>query len=284
MPFYSPLRYPGGKRKLGPLIAAVIARNGLDDSTYIEPYAGGAGVAMHLLMNGPVPLVWINDADPRIAAFWLAVKHNSGELCDRIARTKVTVSEWHRQRAVQQSSRVRRIDLAFSTFYLNRTSRSGVLQGGVVGGQRQEGRWKLDARYNKSELIHRIQAIARHRDRLRVTGLDAGELLASIQGATAAFVFLDPPYFHKRDRRLYRNEYEPEDHEEIASQLSTMSPRWLLTYDNCEEVRDLYQGMRFRNFRLCYTAGEKRLGRELLIAPAGLKVPRVAIPAAVRAP
>ena len=63
--------------------------------------------------------------------------------------------------------------LGFATFFLNRTNRSGILNGGIIGGRDQTGPWKIDARFNAPELVHRIESIAGMRDRIKLTRQDA---------------------------------------------------------------------------------------------------------------
>lgn len=275
MPFLSPLRYPGGKRKLAEFVESLIDLNSIDGGTYVEPYAGGAAVALHLLLQTSVPRIIINDVDPCLYAFWRAVKDSPEHLCRRISSVSVDMSEWHRQRAVLLGTRPSRLDLAFATLFLNRTNRSGVLLAGVIGGQAQEGRWKVTARFNKRTLIERIEAIADRSERLEVRGNDAMELIKELnhQSASSVFGFLDPPYYHKADRRLYRDDYRPSDHETVAGQLRRVKLRWLLSYDDCAEIRRLYRGHRRVRFRISYTAGRKRAGSEVFFVSHDTAIP-----------
>lgn len=95
---YSPLRYPGGKSRLAGFIRLVIQNLNIDDCTYVEPFAGGAGVALSLLLDGTVNRVVINDYDKAVYSFWRAVKNEPAELIKRIASTSITIDEWHRQK------------------------------------------------------------------------------------------------------------------------------------------------------------------------------------------
>ena len=276
MPFYSPLRYPGGKRKLGNYVLALLHQNRLNDHVYLEPYAGGAAVALHLLLEHQVPTVWINDVDTRIGAFWHAVRDHSEELCRRISSVSIDLDQWKRQRHIYVYECGDVVDVAFATLFLNRTNRSGVLLGGIIGGKEQRGKWKMGARFNRQNLIARIEAIADQMERIRVTCMDAVELLTSIASTESdTFVFLDPPYYHKVDRRLYWNDYTPEDHERIADVLLKSKCAWLLTYDDCEEIRALYGRRKAVHYSLCYTAGRKRRGAEVLFASSSLSLPPV---------
>jgi len=274
VPFYSPLRYPGGKRKLSSFVQKLIEANGLDQAAYVEPYAGGAAVALHLLLETDLPKIVINDIDPAIYSFWVVVKNNPEELCRRISDVRIDMAEWQRQKSVQVAKDPCQIDLAFSTLFLNRTNRSGVLLAGVIGGKEQQGPWKISARFNKKTLIERIEAISAKADRLKVVGIDAAVLLEDLAAeGKSTFLFLDPPYYHKADKRLYRNYYTPSDHATIATLLRKVHLPWLLVYDDCPEVRDLYGTIEPITLSLFYTAGKKREGKELLYVSPGSVVP-----------
>lgn len=126
----------------------------LQGGTYIEPYAGGASVALSLLYEGYARHIKINDKDRSIFAFWHAVLNDTEELCRRIQDTPVTMETWQAQREVQrQKETADLLILGFSTFFLNRTNRSGILSGGVIGGKEQTGNYLMDARYNNHDLI-----------------------------------------------------------------------------------------------------------------------------------
>lgn len=179
MRHYTPLRYPGGKSKVANYIKLLFELNGIRDGIYVEPYAGGAGVALALLLDEYVSEIHINDLNPSIYSFWSAVLNQTEELCDLISVTPVSMEEWSKQYEIQeQPDGKTTLELAFSTFFLNRTNRSGIIsKAGVIGGKDQTGKWKIDARYNKEELIKRIRFIAMYRDRINLTRLDAIELI-----------------------------------------------------------------------------------------------------------
>ena len=157
----SPLRYPGGKLCLLDPISHILRLNSLERGHYAEPYAGGCGLALALLFNGFVSDIHINDVDRSIWAFWSAVLDDTEELIARMNRTRITLPEWRRQRAVQKNSaKADKMDLAFSTLFLNRTNRSGIIKNaGVIGGLLQDGDYTIDCRFNKEELERRIRRI-----------------------------------------------------------------------------------------------------------------------------
>lgn len=275
MAFFTPLRYPGGKGKLAYYVKALIENNDLNDGHYVEPYAGGAGVALDLLFNEYVQHIHINDIDPAVYAFWNCVAHQSDKLCQRIADTNVTIDEWERQKQIINSAQAEGLDLAFATFFLNRTNRSGILKAGVIGGKAQSGKWTLDVRYNKADLIKRIERIARYQDRIHVYNQDTLALLKSLpnQLPDNTLIYLDPPYYEK-GQGLYRNFYNHQDHVNIKQAIDTIKHiPWIVSYDNAPEIAEIYQGYRSDVFDLQYTAQTKRVGSEIMIYSDNLLIP-----------
>ncbi len=274
----SPLRYPGGKAVLSDFLASTIEANQLKDCTYVEPYAGGAGAAVNLLLEGKVEQIILNDYDRSVWSFWYAILNHTDAFVERIKSTRVTVAEWKRQREIYRAQPRSEIELGFAAFFLNRCNRSGIMtNGGVIGGLDQSGKWKIDARYNKDELIRRIEAIASLRDKIKVCNLDAIEFLQleilKKSNRSKFFVYLDPPYFEKGSR-LYLNFYDRKNHAKLAGFLHRIRRvHWLVTYDNTPTIRDLYAWRPITDFGLHYSAAESKNGREILITSPGLRVP-----------
>ncbi|SMG40624.1 DNA adenine methylase [Dethiosulfovibrio salsuginis] len=277
MPFYTPLRYPGGKRKLVPFIENLIEANHLIGINYIEPYAGGAALALQLLFDGYASTIHINDLNASVFSFWNAVLNHTEALSRKIHDTHVSMEEWFRQKEIQAnaSSLVGSMDLAFSTFFLNRTNRSGIIKGGVIGGKNQEGEWKLDARFKKDELVRRIQNIAAKRDKIKVTRMDAVKLIEQLPQDSRNFLYLDPPYY-KKGQGLYDNFYGPDDHKTVSQALERITIPWAISYDNTPEIRVLYKDYKSLTYSLSYTAQEKADGSEFLAVSEGLSFPQKA--------
>lgn len=278
--FASPLRYPGGKAGLSGFLAEVIRLNGLADAVYAEPYAGGAGAALHLLFGEHVSRVLINDKDRCVAAFWRAVINRHERFLGLLEDTPVTIEEWHRQRQVYLNpARHSFVDLGFATFFLNRCNRSGIIPtGGPIGGQGQTGKWKLDARFNRKELRRRIEKIVSYRERIEIFSKDAivflTEIVAPRSRTRPLLVYLDPPYYAK-GQELYLSAYKHWDHVTLAKFISCgFAYKWLMTYDNVPQVRKIYSAFRRIPFSLSYTAYDRRVGQELLIHNGDLKIPR----------
>jgi DNA adenine methylase len=279
---HSPLRYPGGKQVLSRVLAHLIAKNGLEGGTYAEPYAGGAGAALTLLFGEHVHRIMINDADIRIHAFWSSILNKTDKFLKLLQDTPLTVAQWQIQRGIYRRAREHdRLAVGFATFYLNRCNRSGIIDNaGLIGGLRQTGLWKLDARFNRAELAKRIHRICRYKSRIALSNLDAIEFLKTLEEepptkADRVFVYLDPPYYAKGSQ-LYLNHYQPADHAALASYLSRDLPyTWVLSYDNVPQIRRLYRRkFKTTTFDLGYSAHRRRTGSELLIYPAHLAFPR----------
>ncbi|MGX9523128.1 DNA adenine methylase [Vibrio mediterranei] len=271
----SPLRYPGGKTAIWPLVSKIISDNELSKGHYAEPYAGGCGLALSLMFKGYVHELHLNDLDRSIWCFWDAVINRTNDFIDKILSTEVTIDEWYIQRAIQKNKdEADDFDLAFSSFFLNRTNRSGViLKAGVIGGYAQSGKYKLDCRFNKTGLVERIRRIEKYKHRIHLYNLDAIDFLNHTDTNLPAnsIYCVDPPYFVKGST-LYTNFYEPSDHQHIATTLNNLERSWILTYDNSPAIQALYEDRRQYRFNLNYSAAHKRIGTELLITSDDLAI------------
>ena len=283
--FTSPLRYPGGKGMLANFMKLVISQNGLLDGHYVEVYAGGAGVAWPLVFEEYVQHIHINDLNRSVYSFWKSVLENTEEFCKLIYDTPVTIREWHRQKNIQLDPKNHSpLELGFSTFFLNRTNRSGIITGGVIGGKAQTGKWKLDARFNKGDLSARIQCIARYASRISVYRLDAAEFIAQVIPLLPhrALIYLDPPYYSK-GKDLYEDHYSHEDHIKIAKLVSRhIKQPWIVSYDAAPEILDLYGRYRSIQYNLSYSAQERYAGTEIMYFSRNLIIPVVTHPAQVK--
>lgn len=273
--FVSPLRYPGGKLKVADYVKRLFEANDLMDGTYIEPYAGGASVALTLLFSEYVARIKINDIDRSIYAFWHSVLEQTDDLCRLIADTPVTMEVWVAQREVQaHKNDADLLELGFSTFFLNRTNRSGILSGGVIGGKNQDGSFKIDARYNKEDLIERVVSIAEYKDRIELTSIDAVELLNQQKqdNIEKTLCYLDPPYYVK-GRDLYLNYYNDDNHRAIAEAIRKYKGKWIISYDAVDFIKELYKDYRQKEYCLSYSAGNPAKGKEIMIYSNELEVP-----------
>lgn len=274
---FTPLRYPGGKGKLAAYVKEIIRTNKLYDGEYVEPYAGGAAIGLELLFQEYVTKIHINDLNGAVYSFWKAVLNDTEELCRLIKSTRLTVASWDRQKRIFSNPRDHSyVKVGFATFFLNRTNRSGILNGGIIGGRDQTGPWKIDARYNADELIFRVESIAKMRSRIRLTRSDALAMLrfGLPKWPKNTLIYLDPPYY-ERGRELYYDYYKPEDHAELArfvrEQMAERS--WIVSYDNVAPIKKLYSGFRMIVYDVGYTARENRIGREVMFFAPKLVIP-----------
>lgn len=286
MRFNTPLRYPGGKGKLTDFIKLVFEQNDLLDGHYIEPYAGGAGIALTLLLHSYASCIHLNDLNPAVHAFWRAVLDDPEALCKKILDTPVTMDEWNKQKAILSNPvGYSPLDVAFSTFFLNRTNRSGIILGGVIGGKSQDGDWKLNARFNKKDLITRIERIAMYRSRIHLYNLDAAKLITDVLPTLPkkSLVYLDPPYYVK-GKGLYQNHYLHDDHIAIAKLVKKdIKLPWIVSYDHAPEIVGMYKGCPTIEYGINYSAQERYKGAEVMFFSSKLKVPDIKNPADLKA-
>lgn len=279
--FTSPLRYPGGKGALSNFIKVIVSQNGLLDGDYVEVYAGGAGIAWTLLLGEYVRRVHINDLNRPLMAFWHSVIHSTDEICQLIQDTPVTIEEWYRQQRVQANLEEHSIlEVGFSTFFLNRTNRSGILKGGVIGGKSQNGKWRIDARFNRRDLVQRVQRIGQYSNRIQLYNLDAVHFIREVlpRLSQKTLVYLDPPYY-KKGQDLYENHYEKEDHRQIATLVSQQIRQpWIVSYDAAPEIIELYGNYQQLLYHISYSAQDRYAGAEVIIYNR-LKIPYVKDPA-----
>ncbi len=274
--FKTPLRYPGGKQRLWKFIDEIITTNDLENGEYAEPYAGGAGVAIELLVRKRISKIHLNDSCIGVYAFWHSILNDTDRFCRRISRASLTVEDWRKHREVFKNRHDADVlDLGFAMFYLNRCNRSGILTGGVIGGLSQTGKWKMDARFPRNDLITRIEVIASCRSKIKITNWDAERFLTDYipKLPPKSLVYCDPPYFRKAER-LYPNHYKASDHVRIAQIVQTKVPRpWIVSYDSCEEIAALYHGRNTFEYSLQYSAAKAYKGAELFIFSDETRIP-----------
>ncbi|HCY83248.1 MAG TPA: DNA methyltransferase, partial [Xanthomarina gelatinilytica] len=212
-------------------------------------------------------------------AFWHSVLNKTNQLCEKIDNAELTIDEWKKQREIQSNKRnANLLDLGFSTFYLNRTNRSGIITAGVMGGIDQTGNYLMDCRFNKTDLISRIKKIAKEKKRIRLYRKDAVKLIDKIQleaeNENVVFYF-DPPYYLKADS-LYMNHYEDKNHKKVSEKIkSIQNIKWIVSYDNVPEIRELYSDCSNKAFEFKHTAYEIRDGKEILFFSDNIQRPKI---------
>ena len=276
----SPLRYPGGKANLAGFLRGLIGANVGAECTYFELYAGGAGAALDLLLGGDVRQIVLNDADIHIYYFWDSILHHTEDFLRLMWDTPVNMDSWHIQRAIYDEGQVDAenlsdnqnhspLEIGFATFFLNRTNRSGIItKAGPIGGANQTGKYKMDCRFNKTNLEQKIQGIAARAGNIEIYNEDT---LTFIQQNVArlsedhSFMYLDPPYY-KNGSSLYLNAYDHQDHAELRDLMAGLrNLKWMISYDDVEEIHQLYDGFRTARHELSYFLQQKRKTNEFFV-------------------
>lgn len=265
----SPLRYPGGKGKLYKQVKQIILDNNLQDRAYTEPFAGGYGIGIKLLLNNDINHAIINDFDYHIYAIWQCIFLHTETFIRLIMNTPINLQTWETQKKIYNDYQNHSLlEVGFSAFFLNRTNYSGVLKGGPIGGIEQSGKYKIDCRFNKQRLIASIQRISTFRNNVEIYNMDINKFIDTIilKRQNELFVNFDPPYVSKGEV-LYKNYFNEDDHKQLANKIITnlQDVQWIMTYDDCELIRELYKEFNPQKFNLQYYAGTKRIGNELLI-------------------
>ena len=263
---YSPLRYPGGKSKITPFISLIIEKLNIEQCVYVEPFAGGAGVALSLLLNGKVSEIVINDYDKAIYAMWRAILEDTNRFIDLVRNTPLTIAEWRKQKNIYTNNNKHySLELGFAAFYLNRTNRSGILSAGPIGGDLQKGKYLIDARYNRDALITKIQDIAKHKSHIHLYNKDIDSFIRTYlpRYQAQAFVYFDPPYYNK-GKELYKNFFEHNDHKRIADLICQLDCHWMVTYDDVEEICEMYNGYLCKKFDLNYSLANSGKKSEIM--------------------
>lgn len=275
--YLSPLRYPGGKASLSDFFENVLTLNKIN-GTYCEAYAGGAGAALNLLFANKVKKIILNDADFHIYAFWYSVLNHTDEFISAIKKCRISIPQWKKQRKIYEKPLEHSLfQVGFSTFFLNRCNRGGILpNAGPIGGFEQEGNYSIDARFNKENLINRIKNIGDKGENIEIHNLDATDFLSNVISTlnpAQTLIYLDPPYF-QQGQKLYLNFYDESDHEVIEKSLQGFSNyKWIVSYDNVPEINDIYEEYRKFSFNLNYSVQVCRKGKELMVFSSRLKLP-----------
>ena len=270
------MRYPGGKNKLSKFIAKICLDNNVNGH-YVEPYAGGASVALHLLLEEKVQKITINDYDRSVFAFWHSVLKNTKKLCELIENTEINIENWQKAKNIQKNKeKAKLLDLGFSTFFLNRTNISGIINAGIIGGLGQNGKYKMDCRFNKQELVQRIKKIARYKKNIELYNLDALELIKKIQKESnnkKTIFYFDPPYYLK-GASLYMNHYKEDEHKAVADAIKRIKNiNWVISYDNTPQIEKIYNWIpkkRKEKYSFNHSAYKAREGKEILFFSKGL--------------
>lgn len=274
----SPLRYPGGKTQLSRFLMQLLKLNKLDDIVYAEPFAGGFGAGIELLFKNKVKSVIINDYDIAIYSIWYAILNETERFINDIINVNISIQEWKIQKNIYNKSLEEKIysyDLAFATYFLNRTNRSGIITGGPIGGKNQNGKYKLDCRFNKSDLIRKFVRISDYKDKIHLYNMEANDFIDTIilrYNPNEIFTFFDPPYY-EQGKNLYTNFFKHEDHLNLQEKINNLSDYyWILTYDNKDEILSIYEDYAKYIYSIKYSASNVRKAKEILIPSSKVKL------------
>lgn len=263
---YSPLRYPGGKNKLTPLVDILMKNAGISEGIYIEPFVGGGGVALSLLLNGKVRKIVINDFDIAIYSVWYAILNETDKFINLIDSVELSIEEWKKQKKIYLQNKTKySIELAFATFYLNRTNRSGILKAGPIGGYNQNGNYLIDARFNKEKLKEKIRLISKYKSQIELYNLEIKEFINQVlpHYKKNSFIYFDPPYF-KKGKELYTNFFDSNDHQELARLIIKIESPWMITYDDVQEIEQLYSKKYLKRFDINYSLANSGKKSEII--------------------
>lgn len=275
----SPLRYPGGKTILYDKVKRILEENHLLECTYMEPFSGGAGLALKLLMNNDVKKIVINDFDFAIYSFWHNVLFDTDRFCEDIKNITVNLKEWEKQKEIYNNKDNYSIyEIGLATFFLNRTNRSGIIKGGPIGGRKQEGKYKIDCRFNKLILIKKIKEIGKYRNRIKLFNYDVNDFIKRVvmrQKKENFFIYFDPPYI-KKGPELYKNHFNYNEHTYLSENIKEKlaEKNWIVTYDKNDLVYKLYKSFFTLDFNLNYSAGNNKIGNEVMIMSNSLVKPK----------
>ena len=270
-PTVTPLRYPGGKTWLFEYVKEFLHFHELESKIVVEPYAGSASISVGLLRGNLMKEAYIGEKDPIIVSFWNAVLTRNDELVEYISTLEVTMETWFALKKYLSPTSTTNYDIvevAGAFLFYNRTNYSGIIKGGPLGGKKQLSPYKLDCRFNKERIIERIRGLKGLYGRLHIVESDGLVFMQEMSSKFPedSFFYVDPPYYGA-GKDLYRFYFTDMEHESLSDFLTNLDPPWLLSYDNAEFIRNLYQMRTKFPVYTDYQSGHlKREVKELLIS------------------
>jgi len=282
MLFYSPLRYPGSKRKLFNYLERILTHNNSTPQVLIEPFVGGGSVFINFLSCHEESRAIIADKDELIYSFWKILFTEPSYLINFIRKTRVNLKTFDQYRYISyHPAEFSRKKLAEACLFLNRTSFSGILNNsaGPIGGREQKSIYKIDCRFGRENLIKKIKSISVFKNRVVVLPYNWEETLKYVAGKdkyknARLLYYFDPP-FYKKAAQLYRHHFDDASHKNLCDKLIKLKKPWILSYDRAQEIQNLYSAFTRINVSMPYSINSpaKRLEKELIITP--LKLPKI---------
>lgn len=268
----SPFRYPGGKGFLTGFLDSQLEQLDQGSRQYVEPFAGGAGAAFNLLSRERADHIHLNDLDIRVFSAWKAILQENDKFVAALQKCDVSLETWKwAKELVDRPTQNYSFDLGFATFFINRTSRAGIITGsGPIGGYKQSGEWKIDARFYRDTMVKRVKWIGENADKVSLYRLPAVDFLKECESKldpVRTLYFIDPPYV-KIGSRLYLDGMLDGGHEYLAQYINDNHlVHWIMTYDDHPLIRNLYEECKIRHLQVNYSLGRSRKENEVLISP-----------------
>ena len=236
----TPLRYPGGKSRA---VKHILPHIPEDVERVCSPFFGGGSVELALASRGVQ--VFGYDKMKQLVWFWQALCGNKHKLADEVEKlqeqyvirngktvTGCSKDSFHQYREdLKTESFTFSHERAAKYYVVNRSSFSGAT---FSGGWSERA---SDARFTDSS-IERLRAFEAENFRV-----DYADFEDAIGWHSRAFLYLDPPYMLKGSQNsLYGVDGDLHDdfeHDKLHSLLTNRSD-WIMSYNDCEKIRDMY--------------------------------------------
>jgi len=259
----SPLRYPGGKSRAIPTMSMLVP----EFDEYREPFLGGGSLLIFLKQKFPKKNFWGNDIYSPLFHFWEESKNNSERLINIIKDWKSNYKDGKKLYAFLQENidKFDALNKAAAFFVFNRITFSGTSESGGYS----EGAYK--GRFTESS-IERVKQFSSILENTKLTNIDYSELI--LKSGKDVFIYLDPPYYSATKSALYGkngNLHKKFNHEEFAEKMKSCNHKWLITYDDCDYIKNLFSFANIFEWTLKYgmrniKENSDQNGKELFIS------------------
>lgn len=233
----TPFRYPGAKNKMLPILMEHIKPLMVGQSSFCDAFVGGGSVALEVAKKFPYHNIILNDKDYWMYSFWDIVAGNETSQLPALLQLidqPATLEQFYKLREDEDDSK---LSAAYKAIFFNRCTFSGILKSGPIGGKDQKSKYTVDCRYNASKIKQKIIAINKLLfGRTTVYNQDINQFLIILKDCP---LYLDPPYV-KKGKDLYTEYMVLEEHRQMSEVLK-FKKNWVLSYDDCEEVRFFYK-------------------------------------------
>jgi len=261
----SPLRYPGGKSRAIKVIAPMVP----DFNEYREPFLGGGSLFLHLKQTRPGKLFWVNDLYFDLYNFWVHTQSDMDALVDKVHQWRSNYTDGKQLHCFLKHNMhsFTNLEKAAAFFIFNRITFSGTTHSGGYSEDAFKNRFTESSIERLSRLADLMQS-----DNITISNVDYQELLK--KDGDKVFIFMDPPYYSATKSALYGEKghlHRSFDHERFAATVAECKHKYLITYDDCEYIRDLYSFTNVTPWELTYgmrnvTQGTTQTGNEVFIS------------------